>query len=85
MTDIAALYDARQGFGEHFQTCIACGSPAISPWREKRFAASARSDIQTFSIFRCADCGSGFLNPPPSAEFLREVYAVSGHGLTRGA
>jgi SAM-dependent methyltransferase len=78
-----SLYDNEQSFGSAFARCIACGSDHIGPWRTKSFAATAKSDIRSFAIYRCAACGTGFLNPPPSASYLRKVYAVSGHGLTK--
>ena len=83
MAENETLYDTEQSFGTGFQHCIACGSEEIGLWRSKSFAASAQSDIRSFAIHRCARCGSGFLNPPPSSSYLRKVYAVSGHGLTR--
>jgi SAM-dependent methyltransferase len=83
MVDIEALYDAEQSFGPALSNCVACGSANSALWQTKAFAASARTDVQAFNIFRCRNCGTGFLNPPPSADYLKKVYAVSGHGLTK--
>lgn len=56
--------------------CVACGSSAIAPWKKKQ------KDNVVFAIWRCLDCETGFLNPPPNLDWLKSVYARSGHGLT---
>jgi len=61
--------------------CIACGSTSIRYWRSKSYAYSSRRHETSFHIYRCRDCGSGFLNPPPSDALLEQIYAYSGHGL----
>jgi SAM-dependent methyltransferase len=61
--------------------CVACGSAHIDHWRTKSYQYSGGVAGHPFQIDRCADCGSGFLNPPPAPEALAAVYATSGHGL----
>jgi len=57
--------------------CIACGLNEIVFWASKE-----RNGI-TFCIDRCENCGTAFMNPRPSFEYLMsEVYSTSGHGLT---
>jgi SAM-dependent methyltransferase len=82
MTDIETVYKGEQAFGTVLSSCVACRSTRLNFWKQKTFAASAQAEIQAFKIFRCEDCGSGFLNPPPAADYLTKVYAKSGHGLT---
>jgi len=56
--------------------CIACGSNEIVFWGSKE-----RNGI-TFYIDRCENCGTAFMNPRPSFEYLMsEIYSMSGHGL----
>jgi 2-polyprenyl-3-methyl-5-hydroxy-6-metoxy-1,4-benzoquinol methylase len=56
--------------------CIACGSNKIVFWGSKE-----RNEIM-FRIDRCKNCGTGFMNPRPSFEYLiSEIYSTSGHGL----
>jgi len=56
--------------------CIACGSNKIVFWGSKE-----RYGI-TFCIDRCENCGTAFMNPRPSFEYLMsEIYSTSGHGL----
>jgi SAM-dependent methyltransferase len=61
--------------------CVACGSAHIDHWRTKSYQYSSGAAGHPFQIDRCADCRSGFLNPPPAPEPLAAVYATSGHGL----
>jgi SAM-dependent methyltransferase len=54
-------------------TCPSC-ERLLRPWRSKRTTRGV------FDIERCAECGFGVVNPPPSPEELRLFYAESGHG-----
>ena len=36
-----------------------------------------------FQIWRCCNCGTGFLNPAPHPDLLNEVYKYSGHALLK--
>jgi hypothetical protein len=65
-----------------FASCVACDSAAIASWKTKTFAYSGGDHEHVWQIDRCADCGSGFLNPPPTAELLKSIYSKSGHGLS---
>lgn len=67
---------------ERYVTCVACGSSAIRYWRSKSYAYSSRHHMAPFSIYCCDDCGSGFLNPPPTDELLAEIYKYSGQALS---
>lgn len=69
-------------FSSPISECVACGNNNIYLWSQKKFSNSLKKNIETFNIFRCRYCGSAFLNPPPTDDFLREIYAYSGHGLT---
>jgi SAM-dependent methyltransferase len=61
--------------------CVACGHPDIQFWKSKSYAYSIGRDETPFDIFRCRQCGTGFLNPPPSDSCLDTIYSFSGHGL----
>jgi len=63
-------------FNLKIDACPICHSQKIKPWITKE-----RAGLR-FKIFRCSTCDSGFLNPPPSKEYLASIYATSGHGLT---
>ncbi len=69
-------------FGPQIHGCAACGSTHVKPWRKKAFSYTQGRAAEMFNIDRCEDCGSGFLNPPPSEAYLASIYAFSGHGLT---
>jgi 2-polyprenyl-3-methyl-5-hydroxy-6-metoxy-1,4-benzoquinol methylase len=69
-------------YGPKFEACVACGSSSIARWATKSFAYTQGNDAQPFEIDRCHSCGTGFLNPPPSSDYLSAIYAFSGHGLT---
>lgn len=68
-------------YGEPLERCVACESRLIERWRDKTYAYSRKDDGPPFSIFRCGDCGTGFLNPPPHKGLLESIYAHSGHAL----
>jgi hypothetical protein len=69
---------------ERFSGCVACGSHNISKWNEKNFWYSQKAVRDTFDIAKCADCGTGFLNPPPSPELLADIYSSNGQALPPG-
>ncbi|NJD05057.1 MAG: class I SAM-dependent methyltransferase, partial [Methylococcaceae bacterium] len=68
--------------GPALTACVACGSTEIHHWQTKRFQYTAESDREEFPIDRCGRCGTGFINPPPSLEWLKTIYQYSGHALT---
>ncbi len=68
-------------FGASVERCVACDGCRLSYWGTKSRDLSNRQ-ARRFSIFKCADCGTGFLNPPPSIACLESIYRCSGHGLT---
>jgi 2-polyprenyl-3-methyl-5-hydroxy-6-metoxy-1,4-benzoquinol methylase len=70
-------------YGEILSECVACGSREIAPWRTKRFQYTQAHSQEKFDIYRCNDCGTGFLNPPPHVQWLKAIYQYSGHGLTQ--
>lgn len=72
-------------YGELIQECVACGGKEIRFWRTKRFQYTVGSKHQTFYIYRCQTCGTGFLNRPPHARWLESIYEYSGQALTRPA
>ncbi len=69
-------------FGRRLALCVACQGSRIDHWKQKTFAYTAGARVTAFQIDRCGDCGTGFLNPPPSPDYLNSIYAYSGHGLT---
>jgi SAM-dependent methyltransferase len=70
-------------YGEKLSECVACGGREIAPWRAKRFQYTQARHQEKFDIYRCGDCGTGFLNPPPHVQWLKAIYQYSGHGLTQ--
>jgi SAM-dependent methyltransferase len=69
-------------FRDPFGSCVACGSSRIKHWATKRFEYSTKAQNTDYLIFKCGDCGTGFLDPPPAPESLAEIYSKSGHGLS---
>jgi SAM-dependent methyltransferase len=69
--------------GEYYVMCPICDSKKISYWATKSYAYSRNIEDVPFKIFKCNKCLSGFLNPPPSSRFIREIYQYSGHGLSK--
>lgn len=57
--------------------CPVCQSNLILPWFEK-----ASREI-TFSIWKCGDCSSGFMNPQPTKKYLDTIYSNSYQGHTQ--
>jgi SAM-dependent methyltransferase len=55
-------------------SCPACGSSAKQSWLSKG-AAGVK-----FTLDKCCACGTGYVNPQPSAESLKSFYACVGHG-----
>jgi SAM-dependent methyltransferase len=80
--DQAARPVAATKRGPAITACVACGSTDIGHWKTKRFQYTEGSELEEFPIDRCGRCGTGFINPPPSPEWLREIYQYSGHALT---
>lgn len=63
-------------FAPRRSNCIACGSGLTFLWGSKR-----RNGV-TFHIDRCKNCGTAFMNPRPTFEYLiSSIYSTSGHGL----
>ena len=61
-------------FSNYLAACPACDSPTRRPWFHKEM------DGVTFKLDRCCTCGTGFVNPRPSMEYLKSIYAKTGHG-----
>ena len=55
-------------------SCPACGSSVKKPWLSKEIGGLK------FIFDKCCTCGTAYLNPQPSAESLKSMYAYSGHG-----
>ncbi|RLB06320.1 MAG: hypothetical protein DRG83_00570 [Deltaproteobacteria bacterium] len=68
--------DKKEIVNTTLERCIACKSTNI------RWCAD-KEDINgiKWSIFRCLNCGTGFINPRPTLSYLQKIYTVSGHGL----
>ena len=58
----------------HLLSCPACGSSAKKPWLSKEVAGVK------FNLDKCCACGTGYVNPQPTAESLKSIYACIGHG-----
>ncbi|WP_133717844.1 methyltransferase domain-containing protein [Methylocaldum gracile] len=69
-------------YGDILRECVACGSENLRFWRRKRYQYTLDSSVETFHIWRCSDCGTGFLNRPPHADWLKTIYQYSGQALT---
>ena len=69
-------------YGDRFYCCVACGSKSIKLWRKKSYSYRKKEEDIEFEIYRCSQCGTGFLNPPPHNGLLSRIYECSGHALT---
>jgi SAM-dependent methyltransferase len=58
----------------NLSACPACDSPIMQPWLTKEVGGV------TFKLDRCCACGTGYVNPRPSLEYLKSIYAITGHG-----
>lgn len=70
-------------YGEVLHECVACGAENIRYWGQKNFHYTDSSNHSEFHIYRCENCGTGFLNRPPHTEWLQAIYQYSGQALTR--
>lgn len=70
-------------YGHILETCVSCGGENISYWRQKNYQYTHNQNNQLFHIYRCDDCGTGFLNQPPHPEWLKAIYQYSGQALTQ--
>lgn len=69
-------------YGEFLNECVACGGGNLRFWRTKRYQYTSNSSVEAFHIWRCSDCGTGFLNRPPHSDWLKAIYQLSGQALT---
>ena len=69
-------------YGDVLHECVACGAQKISYWRRKSFQYTVGENAKEFHIYRCACCGTGFLNQPPDRQWLKAIYQYSGQALT---
>jgi SAM-dependent methyltransferase len=62
--------------------CLACGTPKLSAW----FTKLSAIDRRTYPFSRCASCGSVFVVPRPTPEYLEAYYsgATSSHAVALG-
>jgi len=58
----------------NISSCPACGSSVKKPWLSKEISGVK------FNLDKCCACGTGYVNPQPSAESLKSFYACLGHG-----
>lgn len=72
-----------EAYGEILRECVACKAEKIRYWRQKNFQYTESSNHKEFHIYRCDQCGTGFLNRPPHARWLESIYQYSGHALTQ--
>ena len=70
-------------YGEVLHQCVSCGGENIRYWRRKNYQYTQGAENKTFRIYRCDDCGTGFLNQPPDAKWLQAIYQFSGQALTQ--
>jgi 2-polyprenyl-3-methyl-5-hydroxy-6-metoxy-1,4-benzoquinol methylase len=70
-------------YDEKVKECVICGSKEIKYWGKKNYTYTEILKHVPFEIYKCDSCKSGFLNPYPSGDFIREVYKYSGHALAK--
>jgi SAM-dependent methyltransferase len=58
----------------NLSSCPACGSAVKKPWLGKEIAGVK------FNLDKCCACGTGYVNPQPSAASLKSLYTCPGHG-----
>lgn len=68
-------------YGELLRECVACGGGNLRFWRTKRYQYTRNGSAEAFRIWRCSECGTGFLNRPPHADWLKTIYQYSGQAL----
>jgi len=82
-SDIVSASANSAVYGERLDECVACGGKDLRFWRTKRYQYTQNNSVEAFHIYRCADCGTGFLNRPPHADWLKTIYQYSGQALTQ--
>jgi SAM-dependent methyltransferase len=70
-------------YGEILNECVACNAGKIQFWRQKNFQYTENVNQEEFHIYRCENCGTGFLNRPPHVTWLKSIYQFSGQALTQ--
>ncbi len=70
-------------YGETLNECVACNAGKIRYWRQKNFQYTENVSHEEFHIYRCENCGTGFLNRPPHVKWLQSIYQYSGQALTQ--
>ncbi|WP_446810109.1 class I SAM-dependent methyltransferase [Methylomonas sp. 2BW1-5-20] len=70
-------------YGDVLHACVACGAEKIGFWRQKDYLYTDSTSSKAFRIYRCACCGTGFLNQPPHRQWLQAIYKYSGQALTQ--
>jgi SAM-dependent methyltransferase len=70
-------------YGEILRECVACRAEKIRYWRQKNFHYTENASNKEFHIYRCENCGTGFLNRPPHVKLLQSIYQYSGQALTQ--
>lgn len=70
-------------YGDLLRECVACGAEKIRFWRQKDYLYTDNTSRKPFQIYRCACCGTGFLNQPPHRQWLQAIYQYSGQALTQ--
>lgn len=70
-------------YGDELRACVACGDANIGFWRQKDYLYTDNAKRGVFKIYRCACCGTGFLNQPPHRQWLQAIYQYSGQALTQ--
>ncbi|HYE36435.1 class I SAM-dependent methyltransferase [Methylocaldum sp.] len=82
-SDAAPASASSAVYGELLYECVACGGKNLRFWRTKRYQYTQDNSVEAFHICRCSDCGTGFLNRPPHADWLKTIYQYSGQALTQ--
>lgn len=70
-------------YGDVLHQCVGCGGENIRYWRQKNYQYTQGEQDNVFDIYRCDDCGTGFLNQPPDSKWLQSIYQFSGQALTQ--
>ncbi|MDD5126292.1 class I SAM-dependent methyltransferase, partial [Methylovulum sp.] len=77
------IYASTATYGDVLHECVACHAGKIRYWRQKNFHYTQAAQHKEFHIYRCENCGTGFLNRPPTMQWLKAIYQYSGQALSQ--
>jgi SAM-dependent methyltransferase len=83
MNSMSYIANIQDCYADFLDACVCCGDKKIRFWRKKHFQYSVADSSKQFYIYRCDNCGTGFLNRPPHHNWLQAIYRFSGQALVR--